>query len=209
VPESTIVAADALAYHVAIALMLDDRDRLARYGNKLVVFGGQFHDMLIDRLLGEVAIAQGHWGSARTYLQRAETAAREERLPWELARTLEAQAAAIAHAQQDQGTSARALAAEALQLYEQLGNQREASRLRERLAAPGTSANRRMLPAALTRREAEVLRLIATGLSNRDIADRLSLSEKTVEKHLTSAYGKIGADNRAAASAFAVRHGLA
>ena len=209
VPERTIVVADALAYHVAIALMLDDRDRLARYGNKLVVFGGQFHDMLIDRLLGEVAIAQGHWGSARTYLQTAEAAAREERLPWELARTLEAQAAVIAHSQQDQGTSARALVDEALQLYEQLGNQREASRLRGRLAAPGTAANRQMLPAALTRREAEVLRLIATGRSNRDIADQLSLSEKTVEKHLTSAYGKIGADNRAAASAFAVRHGLA
>ena len=65
------------------------------------------------------------------------------------------------------------------------------------------------LPAGLTRREAEVLRLIAGGLSNREVADVLSLSEKTVENHLTSAYGKIGADNRAAASAFVVRHGLA
>ena len=59
------------------------------------------------------------------------------------------------------------------------------------------------------RREAELLRLVAAGRSNREIAEALVLSEKTVETHLTSTYGKIGADNRAAATAFAVRHGLA
>jgi DNA-binding NarL/FixJ family response regulator len=46
-------------------------------------------------------------------------------------------------------------------------------------------------------------------MSNRTIARTLSLSEKTVINHLTSIYGKIGVDNRAAATAFAVRHDLA
>ena len=58
-------------------------------------------------------------------------------------------------------------------------------------------------------REAEVLRLVAVGRSNRAIADELCLSAKTIENHLTSAYGKLGVDNRAAATAFAIRHGLA
>ena len=66
-----------------------------------------------------------------------------------------------------------------------------------------------MFPAGLSAREAEVLRLVVTGLSNRAIAQTLSLSEKTVINHLTSIYGKIGVDNRAAATAFAIRHDLA
>ena len=61
----------------------------------------------------------------------------------------------------------------------------------------------------LTAREIEILRLIATGRSNREIAQALTLSEKTVANHLTSIFTKTGADNRAAATAFAIRHGLA
>ena len=51
--------------------------------------------------------------------------------------------------------------------------------------------------------------LVAEGKTNAEIAAVLVLSEKTVENHLTSIYTKTMADNRAAASAFAVRHGLA
>ena len=98
---------------------------------------------------------------------------------------------------------------EALGLYERLDERTDAARLREQIVTRAPAEGRGRLLAGLTRREAEVLRLVATGLSNREIADALSLSEKTVENHLTSAYGRIGADNRAAASAFAVRHGLA
>ena len=75
-------------------------------------------------------------------------------------------------------------------------------------AARPTGAGLGPLPAGLTEREAEVLRLVAAGRSNREIAAALVVTEKTVENHLTSAYAKIGAENRAAAAAFAVRHGL-
>ena len=54
-----------------------------------------------------------------------------------------------------------------------------------------------------------MLRLVAQGRSNRAIAEELVLSEKTVENHLRNIYGKIGAENRAAATAFAIRQGLA
>jgi DNA-binding CsgD family transcriptional regulator len=64
------------------------------------------------------------------------------------------------------------------------------------------------LPDGLTRREAEVLRLIATGLTNREIAGRLALSAATVERHIANTYAKIDAGSRADAVAYTIRHGL-
>jgi len=60
----------------------------------------------------------------------------------------------------------------------------------------------------LTPRETEVLRLIAKGESNRDIAGELVLSVRTVERHITHIYGKIGARGKADATAYALRHEL-
>jgi len=70
---------------------------------------------------------------------------------------------------------------------------------------PATAAN----PAGLTRREAEVLRLVATGLSNTDIAARLVVSDRTVDNHVSAIFRKLGARTRGEASARAVRLGLA
>lgn len=61
---------------------------------------------------------------------------------------------------------------------------------------------------ALTGRELEVLALVAGGLSNREIASQLVVSEATVKTHLHHAFTKLGADNRQAAVATAVRRGL-
>jgi DNA-binding NarL/FixJ family response regulator len=67
---------------------------------------------------------------------------------------------------------------------------------------------RREGPAGLTQREVEVLRLLARGLSNKEIAERLVISPKTVGNHAEHIYGKIGCTNRAAAGLFAMQHGL-
>jgi DNA-binding NarL/FixJ family response regulator len=66
-----------------------------------------------------------------------------------------------------------------------------------------------MYPAGLSGREVEVLRHLAAGHTNRDIATALCLSEHTVRAHVRHIFAKTGADNRAAAAAFALRHGLA
>ena len=61
-------------------------------------------------------------------------------------------------------------------------------------------------PAGLTDREVEVLRLIARGRSNREVAGRLFISPKTVGRHVENVYAKIGVSSRAAAAVFAMEH---
>jgi len=61
---------------------------------------------------------------------------------------------------------------------------------------------------ALTGREVEVLKLVASGLSNKEIAQELSLSVHTVQRHIANIYDKIGARGRAGATAYALRHRL-
>ena len=72
-----------------------------------------------------------------------------------------------------------------------------------------TATASRTTPAGLTDREVEVLRLLATGLTNNEIAAELYLSAKTVSRHLSNIFTKIGVSSRAAATAFAFEHDLA
>jgi HD-GYP domain-containing protein (c-di-GMP phosphodiesterase class II) len=77
------------------------------------------------------------------------------------------------------------------------------------LGAAGHKVSRRRGgPAGLTPREIEVLRLLARGLSNKEIASRLVISPKTVANHVEHIYAKIDASTRATASLFAMQHGL-
>jgi DNA-binding NarL/FixJ family response regulator len=85
----------------------------------------------------------------------------------------------------------------------------------ERLGAEAVGARARVerattvpLPSGLTGREAEVLRLVASGRTNKQIAAELRLSEKTIERHLSNIFTKIGVSTRAAATAFAFEHQL-
>ena len=67
---------------------------------------------------------------------------------------------------------------------------------------------RRAWPAGLSLREVEVLRLLARGHSNRDVARRLVIAEPTVAAHVRHIYDKIGVTTRAGATLFAMRHAL-
>ena len=77
------------------------------------------------------------------------------------------------------------------------------------LAAAGHSVGRRQeWPAGLTTREIDVLRLVARGLSSKQIAAQLVITQKTARNHIEHIYTKIGASSRVAASLFATEHGL-
>jgi HD-GYP domain-containing protein (c-di-GMP phosphodiesterase class II) len=70
------------------------------------------------------------------------------------------------------------------------------------------AATRAALPAGLTNREAEVLRLLALGMTVREVADRLVISTKTAEHHVEHIYSKIGVSTRGAAALFAIEQGI-
>src|SRR2546425_1113860 len=75
-----------------------------------------------------------------------------------------------------------------------------------RSSPPPTKAS--SYPAGLTAREVEVLRLVAQGLTDAQVAERLVISPRTVNFHLTSIYGKIGVSSRSAATRYAIEHHL-
>jgi DNA-binding NarL/FixJ family response regulator len=79
--------------------------------------------------------------------------------------------------------------------------------MHQRSHAPETGAG--SYPDGLTQREAEVLREIAAGLSNREIAERLVISEATVKTHVNNIFSKANLRDRAQAVVYAVHHGLA
>jgi ATP/maltotriose-dependent transcriptional regulator MalT len=212
-PPASMACAEAYTYLTSMALMLGDRDRAEAYAARLAPFRGQHHGYLVDRLLGECAVLRGDWSEAVNWLDAAEDNARRYDNQQELAHLLMSRATlALARGGAGSAAEARAFLAQALSRFQHLGMTGWARQARERLRAlpsqplprPATS-----LPAGISEREASVLRLVAAGRSNREIAQELALSEKTIANHLTGIFNKLGVDNRAAAAAFATRNGLA
>jgi ATP/maltotriose-dependent transcriptional regulator MalT len=125
-----------------------------------------------------------------------------------------------AHQQAGQRQDAAALCGEAAQVLSARAAELPAGPLRATLlATPLLAALQTELasdpvvppryPAGLSEREVDVLRLVAQGMTNQAIADTLSISIKTVNTHMTSIFNKTDSANRAAATSFALRHGLA
>ena len=87
--------------------------------------------------------------------------------------------------------------------FERLGARPDVIRV-SRLSSSGAQDG----AASLTSREVEVLGLVATGRTNRAIAQHLRISEKTVARHLSNIFTKLGVSTRSAATAYAYRHQL-
>ena len=149
---------------------------------------------------GAVLLAEGRVAEALQPLREACLLWQRLNAPYEAARVRLLLARAYAALGNDDTAALELDAAEAA--FTRLGallDARKAAALRR-----GTS-----LPGGLTEREAEVIALVAAGRSNREIADALVISEKTVARHLSNIFTKLGLPSRTAAAAFAFEHGLA
>ncbi|HET7869229.1 MAG TPA: helix-turn-helix transcriptional regulator, partial [Actinomycetota bacterium] len=154
----------------------------------------------VDTARGSLLIAQAHPEAAVERLRRACTAWLELRLPYEAAhaRVLCAHAARAVGDEEAERAELRA----ALGAFERLGAARDVATVEALLEGPGD------LPGGLTAREAQVLRLVATGKSNRAIAGELVISEHTVARHLQNIFAKLNISSRSAATAYAFEHDL-
>jgi len=212
-PAGILPTAPLLTYLALTAMTLGDHEQATRLYPELLTFRGHYYWFLVDRVLGMLALHDGQWEAAARNLAAAEATAQREGLRPELARTLVGQAdLEVARGGQGSITRARQRLQQALALFEELGMADSTSRVRRRLCALAHQARDPLappLPANLTRREAEVLKLVAQGKSNGQIAQELGLSEKTVTNHLTHIFNKTACDNRVAATTFAIHHGLA
>jgi DNA-binding NarL/FixJ family response regulator len=157
------------------------------------------------RLLGELQTNAHHFSSAREHFDQSLALADACAAPYERALTLLAMAelrAAIGDAD-----AVRALLDEVRAICTPLAA--KPALAHADAVAARVPASRNVLanyPDGLSAREVEVLRLVATGSSNQEIAESLSISVRTVERHITNLYGKIGARGRADATAYALRY---
>jgi predicted ATPase/DNA-binding CsgD family transcriptional regulator len=213
-PEGILPTAPMMVCLALTAVKLGDPKRATSLYTPLLSFRGQHYWFLVDRLLGLLASMNGEWARAAIHLEEAETIAQREGLQPELARTYLEQAN-IVLGQGDQKSIPQAigLLKNALVLFESLGMVDSGQQVSHRLQSLSHYLSDTIypspLPANLTQREAEVLRLVSCGKSNSLIAQELVISEKTVINHLTHIFNKTNCVNRAAATAFAIRHGLA
>ncbi len=153
-------------------------------------------DAIVAHVQGAVTLAEGDASAALASLRRAQQIWLELDAPYEVARARELIARACS-ALGDGEAGLLELEA-ARELFERLGAAPDAARVSVR-AVPEHG---------LSERELEVLRLVASGKSNREIASILVISEHTVARHMQNIYAKLGLSSRAAATAFAFEHEL-
>jgi DNA-binding CsgD family transcriptional regulator len=150
---------------------------------------------------GAVLLGQGDARAALAALRGAWTAWQELEAPYEAARARVGIGLACRELG-DQDSAAMELDG-ARWVFQQLGAAQELARV-EALAGRGRAG----AAGGLTAREVQVLRLVATGRTNRVIAAELVLSERTVDRHVSNIFTKLGVSSRAAATAWAYEHQL-
>lgn len=199
-----LARAKLLPARVQIAVACGDFEAALAAATELEIIASDFES---PALLAAAASAQGRLSLARGDATDAAVALRQALDQWQeldvpyevaTARLLLGQACRVAG--DEDGASGSFAAAEAI--FEHLGASLD-------IRATRDLHQRAELPAGLTHREAEVLRLVASGHSNKDVAAALFLSERTVARHLSNIFTKTGVSSRSAATAYAFGHGLA
>jgi DNA-binding CsgD family transcriptional regulator len=170
-------------------------------GEIAAVFDSPYLRAVVGYARGSVMLAEGDARTACVALRRAWVAWQELEAPYETARVRLRMADACRRLG-DHDTAEMELDA-ARQTFEQLGAASALEQVRE-LGGRHTSPS----IGGLSPREVEVLRLVATGATNRELADTLVISDKTVARHVSNIFTKLGLSSRAAATAYAYEHDL-
>jgi DNA-binding NarL/FixJ family response regulator len=198
-----LARARLLVAQVEIAIALGDEATAAAAADELdevaSVYGSSGLQAAARRSRGAVLLATGNPEEALSTLRTACSRWNELEAPYDCAKVR----VLLAQAYRQLGdieSSDRELAA-ARTAFEALGAALDASEVAGR--------GRAVLPNGLTEREAQVLALVAAGCTNRQIADELFLSQKTVARHISNIFTKIGVTTRTAAARFAFEHGVA
>jgi len=156
---------------------------------------------LASRARGAVLLADGNAHESLIELRQSWSIWCELDAPYEASRVRILIAQACRELKDEE--SARFELAAARQSFERLGATKDLSRIRALLPA-----DERHSAGQLTEREVQILRLVASGITNRAIADKLKISEKTVARHLSNIFTKLDLGSRTAAAAYAYDHNL-
>ena len=208
-----LARAKLLPAAVQIGVAADDLDAARTAADELDRIARTYRSSVIEASTaasrGRLLLAEHDLPNAVAALRIALQRWRALGVPYEVATTQVLLGEAARRAGDDDDATASFTAAAAA--FERLGAALDVARLDGADTAGTTHADRedRGRGAGLTDREAELLRLVAAGRTNRAIADELHVSEKTVERHLSNVFRKLGVSSRAAASVQAVRLGLA
>ena len=173
--------------------------------NELLEIAGRinadFLHAIAARAHAAVLLAEEKPSPAIAALRRALESFRQLEAPYEIART----GVLLARAQQKQGNveAAKLEATRAHEIFQKLGAVPDVA-LAETLLSPVTAPT----AGPLTDRELQVLKLIASGATNRSIAGKLKISEKTVARHVSNIFNKLDLPSRAAATAYVYQKGL-
>jgi ATP/maltotriose-dependent transcriptional regulator MalT len=203
--ESRLQQARLLTALVDVALAASDLETASQAVDDIAVLarrsGAPILDVTAATATGALLLARGEAPAAVERLRSACAMWRDLRLPYEAARARMLFGLAL-RATGDEDDARLELRA-AVSAFERLGATPDAH-----VAAalmPGTAGR----AGGLTSREAQVLRLVAAGKSNREIAAELVISEHTVARHLQNMFAKLGVSSRSGATAFAFEHDLA
>lgn len=182
---------DAALAHARRALELAESPR-----QPLLLIEAQRAVARASGLMGSQADAEEHAG-------RALALARDMEAPLEIAESL--LSVADVYLATGRRADAAPLLDEAAELAARLGARPVLERIEQARSAP---QGRRRGPGGLSSREIDVLRLVARGFTDAEVAEQLYISPRTVSGHLQSIYNKLGISSRTAATAFAYEHGI-
>jgi len=194
-----------LASYVEIALAANDLAAARKAADELTDIACNFDAPLLEAMsaqaTGAVLLAEGDARAALDALRRAWKTSHEIEARYDAARVRILMALALRQLG-DEDTAQMEFDA-ARHAFQQMGAAPDIARL-ERLAQVGAP----QAVGGLTAREVEVLTLVATGKTNRVIADELVISEKTVARHVSNIFTKLDLSSRSAATAYAYENGL-